>query len=110
MRKQIKLMWDYGCLPLWLDDGQIFENVDPTTFPLSPSTLARLETWAAIPDTKLAEVEYPPDMKWSVDEKRDFEAEGRALWKSLQCELGPDYYVLYHSTMEGRVLSPEDAN
>jgi hypothetical protein len=108
MRHRIKLMWDYGCWPLWQHDGQIFDNVDPATFPLSEPTRARLEAWSAIPDAKLAEVEYPPDMKWTAEEDQNFEAEGRALWLILQRELGPDYHVVYHSTSEGRVLLPED--
>ena len=101
-------MWDYGCWPLWQHDGQIFANVDPSSLPLSALTLARLQAWAAIPDAKLAEVEYPTDIKWSADELRMFEAEGRALWTSLHRELGCNYRVVFHSAAEGRVLSPED--
>ncbi len=101
-------MWDYGCWALWQYDGQIFDNADPATFPLSASTLARLEAWSAIPDAKLAEVKYPPDIKWTAEEEQKFEAEGRALWVILQRELGSGYHVVYYSTTEGRVLLPED--
>lgn len=108
MPHRIKLMWDYDCWPLWQHDGRIFVNVDPAGFSLSPSTLARLEAWSAIPDAKLAEVQNPQDMQWSAVEKQAFEAEGRALWSILRRELGPEYHVVYHSTTEGRVLLPED--
>ena len=108
MPHRIKLMWDYGCWPLWQNDGQVFANVDSASLPISAPTLARLQAWAAIPDAKLAEVEYPPDMKWSADERRVFETEGRDLWRTLRRELGHDYHVVYRCTTERRILSPED--
>jgi hypothetical protein len=110
MRRQIKLMWDYGCWPTWQQDGQIFINVDPATLALSTSTQAQLKAWAAIPDAKLAAVEHPPDITWTADEKQAFEAEGRELWRLLQRELAPDFVVSYHSTTERRVSLPEDDN
>lgn len=108
MPRHIKLMWDYECWPLWQHHGQDFTNVDLASLPLSAPTLTRLQAWAAIPDAKLAEVEYPPDMKWSAEEKAAFEAEGRDLWRTLQRELGRDYHVVYHSMTEGRVLSSDE--
>ena len=108
MPRQIKLMWDYECWPLWQHDGEIFDTVDPSSFPLSEQTLARLAAWASIPDKKLTEVEYPPDMTWTEDEKKRFEQEGLDLWKALRHELGRNYYVTYHSKAKGRVLLPED--
>ena len=109
MRRRIKLMWDYHCWPLWQHDGQIFDNTDPATLPLSAATLARLEAWAAIPDAKLAEhADCPQDISWAAHETQSFEAEGRALWRILQRELGEDYHIVYHSTAERRDLLPED--
>ena len=101
-------MWDYGCWPLWLHDGQIFDNIDPATLPLSLPTRTRLEAWAAIPNTKLAEVKYPPDMKWTIEEENTFEAEGIKLWEILRNELGQNFYVMYQSKAEGWVLLPTD--
>jgi hypothetical protein len=106
----VKLMWDYRCWPLWQHDGQIFDNIDPATVPLSAPTLARLEAWAAIPDAKLEQhIHCPQDISWGVDERQSFEAEGRALWEILRRELGEGYRVVYHSTTEGRVLLPKNA-
>ena len=106
--RRIKLLWDYGCWPLWQHDGQIFDNIDPASLPLSAPTLARLQAWAAIPDAKLAEVEYPPDMKWSAAEQRAFEVEGRELWRIIRRELGETFYVSYHNCLAGPVCAPED--
>jgi len=108
MRRRIKLMWDYDCLPLWHLEGPIYAGMDRGALPLSVSTLTRLEAWAAIANAKLAEAGYPRDMKWSSTESRAFEIEGRELWRILQHELGQDYYVVYHSMAEGRVLLPDD--
>jgi hypothetical protein len=95
MCRRIKLMWDYGCWPIWENDGQIFDNVDPATLPLSKPTFMRLQAWSAIPDTKLEEVEDPQDMQWTAEEQQAFEAEGHALLRLLERELGSDYDVVY---------------
>ena len=100
-------MWDYGCHALWHFGGPEVGNIDPESLPLSATTKARLEAWAAIPETKL-DHNYPPDTAWTKDEKLAFEAEGRQLWKDLQRELGKGYRVVYHSSTEHRVLIPED--
>jgi hypothetical protein len=106
MCRHIKLMWDYGCWPIW--DSSVFGNIDPATLPLSASTRARLEVWSAIPDAKLAEVDYPPDMRWTAEEEESFEVEGRKLWRILRKELGEDFYVTYHNPSTGPVRIPED--
>ena len=108
MRHRIKLMWDYSCWPLWQYDGEIFDNVDPKTLSLSASTLTRLEAWSAVPDAKLAEVEYPPDIKWSAEETLAFELEGFDLWRTIRSELGLAYEVEYYSTVQGGVIGPDD--
>ncbi|MBK9305338.1 MAG: hypothetical protein IPM94_16120 [bacterium] len=105
---RIKLMWDYGCWPLWQHDGQIYDNIDPASLPLSAPTLTRLQAWAAIPDAKLAAVEYPPDMKWSEGERQAFEVEGRELWLIICRELGEGYDVSYHNRQAGPACAAED--
>jgi hypothetical protein len=112
--RQLKLMWDYHCWPLWLYEGleadSLSVNTDPATLPLLPSTIARLSAWAAIPDAKLAEhIDAPQDMIWTDAETRSFEEEGRALWAELQREIGEEYYVVYFSMTAGRVLEPHEA-
>ena len=106
-KRTIKLMWDYGCWPIWQFDGEIFDNISPESLPLSAAIKTRLEAWASVPEAKLDQ-NYPPDTIWLSEDRRVFETEGRALWKALQGELGASYYVLYHCAAEGRVLRPED--
>ncbi len=108
MRRRIKLMWDYHCWPLWESGGSQYA-LEPDSLPLSESTKDRLQKWAAIPDTKLAEhSDYPPDITWTADETQSFEAEGRELWRILQRELGVGFCVVYHSTTERRDLLPDN--
>ena len=108
MQRRIKLMWDYNCWPLWETGGSQYA-LESDSLPLSQSTKDRLERWAAIPDAKLAEhMDNPPDITWTADETRSFEAAGRELWRILQRELGAGFCVVYHSTTERRDLLPED--
>lgn len=107
MCRRIKLMWDYHCWPLWESGGAQYA-LEPDSLPLSQTTKERLERWAAIPDAKLAAVEYPPDMKWSTEEQQTFEAEGRELWRIIRRELGESFYVSYHNPLAGPVCAPED--
>ena len=106
--RRLKLMWDYQCWPLWENNGVIFKTFDPATFPLSESTLARLQAWAAIPDAKLAEhISAPQDMTWTEEEKRSFEAEGLELWRILRRELGSGFHISYHNPSAGPIRLPE---
>jgi hypothetical protein len=108
MQRRIKLMWDYQCWPLW-EPGSEHYALKPDSLPLSQATKDRLARWAAIPDAKLSKhMENPPDIIWTAEESRAFEVEGRALWTILQRELGAGFHVVYHSTVERRVLLPED--
>jgi hypothetical protein len=107
MPRHIKLMWDYQCWPLWETGGREYA-LEPESLPLSQATRERLSRWAAIPDTKLAAVAYPPDITWSAAEEKAFEAEGRALWRHIRRELGDGYAVSYHNPLAGPVCIPDD--
>jgi len=106
MSRSIKLMWDYNCSPLWHHREEDVGDIDPNTLPLSTATKDRLEAWAAFPDAKL-DRNYPPDTVWTDEESAAHEAEGRALWRLLRTELGPNFRVAYRSAKEGRMLEPE---
>jgi hypothetical protein len=45
---------------------------------------------------------------WTEAEIEALEAEGRELWRILRSELGQGFRVLYFSTMERRLLRPEE--
>jgi hypothetical protein len=95
MQRHIKLMWDYHCWPLW-EPGSDHYTLEPDSLPLSETTKNRLLRWASIPDAKLDEVDYPPDINWTTAEISIFEAEGQMLQEILQCELGEGFQVTYH--------------
>jgi len=105
MVRQIKLMWDYDCWPLWHFGGSEAGNIDPDSLPLSRETRTRLSEWAAISNAKLNRND-PPSTEWTKEEKLAIEAEGRQIWKVLQRELGKDYQVVYYSSIEHKVLEP----
>jgi hypothetical protein len=104
MIRQIKLMPDYQCYPLWLSGNEGPANIDPATLPLSSETILRLERWANIFDNWMnlddpASTPEPPD-----DEVAAFEDEGKALWKQLQLELGPTYHIFYKNGVHNQLL------
>lgn len=107
MTRSIKLMWDYGCSPLWHYREEVVGDIALDTLPLSTATKKRLVAWAAFPDAKL-DRNYPPDTVWTDEESTSHEAEGRALWRILQNELGPGFRVAYFCKIEGKVLEAEE--
>ncbi len=100
--KQIKLMSDYGCFPLWHTGGEI-GNIDPASLPISEELKVSLLNWAASYDSILNH-EYPPDSRFLTPElEEDFEQEGQRLSKALKAELNGEYQVLYYSQRDGRL-------
>jgi hypothetical protein len=105
MAEKIKLMADYGCYPLWWASSDKVGDIDPTTLPLSPKTISRLEKWADVYDEKL-NWDDPASSSFPNNETRDaFEEEGISLWKQLQKELAPTYDVVYFSERLGEAIA-----
>lgn len=108
--KKIKLMPDYGCYPLWWAAGSgKAGDIDPTTLPLKPETIVRLEKWAAVFDDLLNE-EDPAASGFPSDKERSaFDGEGIELWLELRKELSPEYEVLYFSQqLRQHLAEPKD--
>lgn len=104
MSKQIKLMPDYHCHPLWLL-GPDFDKIEAATLPLTSTTMTRLEAWAKKYDATLNE-DYPPDSVFATpEEEEEFEREGMALWLQLRKELAVEYEVVYHSYRFGHLMT-----
>ena len=91
--RKIKLMPDYHCWPLW-GVGEA-TNIDPTTLPLTPETVKRLELWALKYDSQLNMADPSSSPFMSEPECKEFDKVGRELQKTLQFELGRDYEVTY---------------
>ena len=105
MKKQIELMADYGCFPLWWADGKNAGDIDPTKLPLSQKTIDRLEKWADIYDDKLNWDDPMSSSFLTLADQEDFEREGMSLWYQLRKELTPEYEVFYYSQRLGKHLS-----
>lgn len=96
-------MADYNCWPLW-QVGEDFDNIAPSSLPLSPPLIQALEAWAD-EYTGWLNVENPGQTQVSAGQLHAFEQKGLALWAQLQAELGPNVQVDYHSETQGKLLT-----
>jgi len=106
MARRLKLMTDYECSPLWDygESGDLYDNPDPASLPLSKTTIDDLKAWAAWYDTWV-DMREPYDSRRVLPEEREaFKRVGRRLWESLQRELGSGWHVVYFE--DGKVLEP----
>ena len=91
--KNIKLMADYQCHPLWYMSPDEYRDIAPCELPISEELQKRLSKWAAIYDETL-DADYPPNSGFKSEElEREFKREGERLAESLRNELGPDYSI-----------------
>ena len=105
MVKQIKLMAEYDCYPLWeYEDNDLIDNPHPAELPLSAATIERLIQWQNIYDG-IMNWDDPRSSDFASEEERlAFEQEGISLWQRLQAELVNEYEVFYISELQGRLL------
>lgn len=89
---RIKVMADYGCWPLWHDDGGEVGNIDPNTLPLSEGLVSALMSWATRLDDALNS-DDPGNTQWPDGFRENFNREGRKLTERLRNELGSAYEV-----------------
>jgi hypothetical protein len=100
MPRQLKLMADYHCTPVW-GTGADVGPVPLEELPISGELRRALLAWAKAYDATLND-EYPADSGFASPEAADaFETEGRRLWQALREELGEAYEVLYFSEQDG---------
>jgi hypothetical protein len=104
---EIRLAPDYGCHPLFWDgrDASKVGDIDPSSVPLRPDTIERLDAWAARFDSWL-DPDNPGGPPPPAEEVDAFEAEGLELWTRVREELGPGYRVRYKSIKGGALLDP----
>lgn len=92
----LKLMADYHCSPLWHHGGREIGNVDPAEVGVSEALAAKLERWAATFDSHL-NVSDPAATKWTEEEEKQFDGEGRRLCRELAAEIGERFAIVYSS-------------
>ncbi|MEM9542595.1 MAG: hypothetical protein AAGA60_24270 [Cyanobacteria bacterium P01_E01_bin.42] len=109
MSKQIKLMTDYYCYPLWWMGGQEIGDIDPKTLPLSQELIKSLEQWQNGYDAIL-DLEDPASSGFkTLSQEEEFEQEGIRLWQKLKQELAPEYTVFYFSDRLQKIITdPEE--
>lgn len=90
--KQLKLMLDYDCWPLWDQDAG--DNLDPEVLPLSDALKARLQAWSDAYNVLLNR-DDPMNSYHTSEREQALEQEGVSLWRALQTELGEAWQVFY---------------
>ncbi len=94
--KNIKLMADYRCFPLWEADPGVFGDISPDSLPISKSLRDALLAWANEYDRTL-DPNDPSDAGFDSQPSADqFVATGFKLLDQLQTELGPSSTVVYN--------------
>ena len=98
----IKLMPDYGCLPLWHHDDEEVGEIDPLIIPISYELAADLLDWAKEYNQTLND-ECPQDSSFSNKELEiQFSEKGLGLAKRLNEEL-KDVEVVYFDIITSEI-------
>ncbi len=91
--KNIKLMADYQCHPLWNVSPNEYGDVNPDDLPISQELKERLHAWARAFDATL-NMANPADSGFESEEaEAEFKREGYRLLEQLRNELGPEFAV-----------------
>ncbi|ENC6657469.1 hypothetical protein ACK325_07670 [Aeromonas hydrophila] len=91
--KNIRLMADYQCHPLWNMSPDEYGDIDPCELPISEELQQSLSKWAAMYDETL-DSDYPPNSGFKSEALEcEFKLEGERLAESLRNELGPDFTI-----------------
>ncbi len=91
--RQIKVMVDYQCHPLWDLSPGSYGDIDPNTLPISTELKRRLTDWAAEFDETLDMADPANSGFKSVEVESAFKARGIQLAEQLQKDLGPNFLV-----------------
>ena len=92
--REIRLMAEYGCWPLWGVAADELGDIDPHTLPISDTLKARLVQWSDDWEATYDE-DDPRNSAFESQAAQDaFKARGHALGEALQAELGPEWRVI----------------
>jgi hypothetical protein len=109
LAKQLKLMADYECWPLWLADPDGGYNIDPADLPINADLVQRLNNWASAFDSTL-DLDAPASAGFANQEALDaFMDEGERLWVLLRNQLHPDYEVRYQKAYSAEALADPES-
>lgn len=95
--KEIKLMADYHCHPLWGTTSEDIGDISPEDLPISLELKNNLGEWAKRYDDIL-NIDDPSSSGFKNEkEEKLFIDDGYKLAERLQKELGETYKITYHS-------------
>jgi hypothetical protein len=104
--RSIRVIAEYECFPLWLDDG---DNLDPRELPISDTLAAELDEWRAAYDETF-DREDPRSSEFpTTDAADEFVARGDRLAHRLAVELAGGYAVRYFDVRTGGFTDIEPA-
>ncbi len=89
--RNLKLMVDYDCYPLWEGSEPGANNISPADLPVSPGLRDALNAWASRYDETLDRDDPRRSGFHDSVAEAAFKADGEALLRKLQVELGQSY-------------------
>jgi hypothetical protein len=92
---RVRLMPDYQCFPLWLDEPNEVGNIDPRDLQISSDLMDALQAWASRYDATLNKDDPTNSGFSSVIEEEFFLDEGRRLSARLTEQLGYEVRYFY---------------
>ncbi|WP_035345576.1 MULTISPECIES: hypothetical protein [Dickeya] len=95
--KEIKLMADYYCHPLWGTTPDDFGDISPDELPISLELKDSVDAWAKRYDAILNTDDPASSSFNSMEEEKRFIDDGYKLAELLQKELGSTYKIIYHA-------------
>ena len=103
--REIKLMTDYDCYPLWEESSDGVDNIAPSSLPISESLAERIDAWGDEYDKTMNNEDPAASGFLSEQAMVIFEGKGKALFGELKQELGGEFTVTYFSTQLNSLIS-----
>ena len=101
--RNIKLMADYGCFPLWEATEKSLVNLNPEDLDLPKELSESLDQWASDYEATLNRGNPVISEFSSKEDGHKFEIQGRQLHQKLKKQLGLDFHVTYFSAGESKL-------
>ncbi len=95
--RNLKLMADYDCYPLWERSEAGANNVNPADLSISRGLQDALDAWALRYDDTLDRDDPRQSGFHDPVAEVAFKADGEALLKRLQAELGQSYRLIFQA-------------
>lgn len=99
----IQLCPDYECHPIWISESSGLSNVDPGVLPIPAHLAERIRAWASKYESTYDRTDPASSGFQAEQEQKEFDIEGREIWRALREALGGDYDIVYFSVLSGWV-------